>query len=192
MRKKVINNVSTQPRLWTLSVRTNERPWCRLIEPTLLYASCTSAYQPQETSSNFHWRKSATLKTGRLTRAPPWQLTQPEALACLDQEWHGGVWWPGHPNRNSSSWFSRISLPLTVMVMVISLNLLTLLFEDESQERAVFRWMVLPGPSENLPGLSKAHPSPQPRSPPSKLGPYPHTCLSSDQNSTWSEPKIWT
>lgn len=88
-----------------------------------------------------------------------------------------GVWWPGLPNRNSSSWFSRISLLLTVMVMVISLNLLTLLFEDESPERAVFRWMVLPGPSENLPGLSKAHPSPQPRSPPSKLGPYPHTCL---------------
>ena len=30
-----------------------------------------------------------------------------------------GVWWPGLPNRNSSSWFSRISLPLTVMVTVI-------------------------------------------------------------------------
>ena len=86
-----------------------------------------------------------------------------------------GVWWP--PKSEFLLLISRISLLLTVMVMVISLNLLTLLFEDESPERAVFRWMVLPGPSENLPGLSKAHPSPQPRSPPSKLGPYPHTCL---------------
>ena len=86
--------------LWTLSVRTNERPWCRLIEPTLPNAS---AYIEEHTnhmkpflnlSVKFPRRqKSATLKTGRLTsRSPPWQLTQLEALDCLDLEWHGGVW----------------------------------------------------------------------------------------------------
>ena len=179
MRKKVINNVSTQPRLWTLSVRTNERPWCRLIEPTLPYACCTSMlyhYQPEETSSK---AKERYIKDGPTDQGSP--VTAHTArgswLSGPGVTW--GVWWPP-----KSEFLLLIFQDISSTdshghghLIIISLNLLTLLFEDESQERAVFRWMVLPGPSENLPGLSKAHPSPQPRSPPSKLGPYPHTCL---------------
>ena len=172
--------------LWTLSVRTNERPWCRLIEPTLPNAS---AYIEEHTnhmkpflnlSVKFPRRqKSATLKTGRLTsRSPPWQLTQLEALDCLDLEWHGGVWWKPQMgilqpptllflifhwsdiNQDISS--AERLVNIRWFIHWVTCYIANTMLMSQVADPAVQRWKSTEGSfqmDESLPGPSKALPS---------------------------------
>ena len=180
-------------------------------------ASPCMLYKPHETSfkSDFHLRKRATLKTDRLTRAPPdsshsqrlltvWTRSDMEGLLAtqmgipppdfpeINQDIsptpsHGHGHWLIWPNCEIGAFSLKLSWCKTFKLLTL------LLFEDESPQRAVFRWMVLLGLALVSSSLALARPSPAP-----SHGPHPpHWVLNLTLASElwkvvlWAEPYIW-